>query len=60
MVAHIFNTNTWEAEANLVYVVSSRTARATKWDLSFLKKKKKLEWIVCLKNLMIVYEDFND
>jgi hypothetical protein len=29
MVAHPFNPSTWEAEAGLVYKVSSRTARAT-------------------------------
>jgi hypothetical protein len=28
-VAHTFNPSTWEAEASLVYKVSSRTARAT-------------------------------
>jgi hypothetical protein len=30
MVAYAFNPSTWEAEASLVYTVSSRTARATK------------------------------
>jgi hypothetical protein len=29
VVAHTFDPSTWEAEASLVYRVSSRTARAT-------------------------------
>ena len=33
MVMHTFNPSTWEAEASLVYRVSSRTARATKRNL---------------------------
>ena len=41
MVAHIFNTNTWEAEANLVYVLSSRTAMIHKETLSQKKKKER-------------------
>jgi hypothetical protein len=41
VVAHAFNPSTWEAEAGLVYKVSSRTARAIKRNLSQKTKKKK-------------------
>ena len=40
MVAHAFNPSTWEAEASLVYTVSSRTARATQRN-PVLKNKTK-------------------
>jgi hypothetical protein len=43
LVAHAFNPSTQEAEAGLVYKVSSRTARATQRNpvLKNQKKKKK-------------------
>jgi hypothetical protein len=49
VVVHAFNPSTWEAEAggsfefeaNLVYKVSSRTARAIQRDPVSRKKKKK-------------------
>jgi hypothetical protein len=47
-VAHAFNPSTWEAEqaisefeTSLVYIVSSRTARATQRNPVSEKKKKK-------------------
>jgi hypothetical protein len=41
-MAHAFNPNTREAEASLVYKVSSRTARATQRNpVSKNQKKKK-------------------
>jgi hypothetical protein len=40
VVAHTFNPSTWEAEAGLVYKVSSRTARATE-KLCLTKTKPK-------------------
>jgi hypothetical protein len=40
-VAQAFNPSTWEAEASLVYKVSSRTARATQRNPVSEKKKKK-------------------
>jgi hypothetical protein len=39
VVGHTFNPSTWEAEASLVYRVSSRTARATQ-RIPVLKNKK--------------------
>jgi hypothetical protein len=43
LVAHAFNPGTWEAEfkANLIYRVSSRTARAIQRNPVSKKKKKK-------------------
>jgi hypothetical protein len=41
VVVHTFNPSTWEAEASLVYRVSSRTARATQRNLSRKKQKQK-------------------
>jgi hypothetical protein len=42
VVAHAFNPSTWEAEASLVYRVSSRTARtALCLDKTNKKKPKK-------------------
>jgi hypothetical protein len=41
VVAHAFNPSTWEAEASLVYKVSSRTARAIQRNPISKKKKKK-------------------
>jgi hypothetical protein len=52
VVVHAFNPTTWEAEgrgrrisefeANLVYRVSSRTARATQRNPDLKKKKKNM------------------
>ena len=41
MVAHAFNPSTWEAEASLVYRVSSRTAGATQRNPVSKKQKEK-------------------
>jgi hypothetical protein len=40
VVAHAFIPSTWEAEASLVYRVSSRTARATQRNPVSKKTKK--------------------
>ena len=42
-MTHAFNPNTWEAEASLVYKVSSRTARATQRNPVSKNQKKKKE-----------------
>ena len=39
-MAYAFNPSTWEAEASLVYRVSSRTARATQRNPVFKNKTK--------------------
>jgi hypothetical protein len=42
VVVHAFDPSSWEAEASLVYKVSSRTARATQRNpVSKNQKKKK-------------------
>ena len=41
VMTHAFNPNTWEAEASLVYKVSSRTARATQRNPVSKNQKKK-------------------
>ena len=43
MVAHAFNPSTWEAEASLVYKVSSRTARGLHRETLSRKERKKKE-----------------
>jgi hypothetical protein len=43
MVGHVFNPSTWEAEASLVYKVSSRTARATQ-EKPCVKKTINQSW----------------
>jgi hypothetical protein len=43
VVAHAFNPSTWEAEAGLVYRVSSRTARTIQRNPILEKKEKRKE-----------------
>jgi hypothetical protein len=45
LVAHTFNPSTWEAEASLVYRVSSRTGRATQRNPVLKKTKNKKDCI---------------
>ena len=57
VVAHAFNPSTPEAEASLVYKVSSRTARAIKRNPVSKKKTKKQKTkkktVVCLSFNML-------
>jgi hypothetical protein len=51
VVAHAFNPSTWEAEASLVYRVSSRTARATQRNPVSKKQnktKQKKEYLLAI------------
>jgi hypothetical protein len=66
VVVHAFNPSTWEAEASLVYRVSSRTARAIQRNpvskkqnkTKQNKQKKKVQYIrefLKFKNLPTLY-----
>jgi hypothetical protein len=58
VVVHAFNPSTWEAEASLVYRVSSRTIRATQKTLSPKQNKTKKKPCI-LDQFIYLYKDKN-